>query len=813
MEGTKQPFLPENKLKVEDEGNFNLKWLVSTVLAIWPWLLGSIIISLIIGNLVLRYSTPIFRSSGELLIIDSKKGSSTSGDDIAQMLKLDNKINIDNEIEILRSRATIAKVVKELHLNVDYSVAGRFKTTHLYNNRPFTFIIADSIDDYYDCKINILGQNDYQVVETNGKTIPGKWGDTITVGLGRVVLVKTAFFTPDRLQYSIDINPVSDVATSYMYQIDISPPSKSASYITISMQDAIPEKSVDFINTLMKIYMDANIDNRNRISNSTLEFINKRIEIVSHELSGVENGIVSFKQRNNIADMSVQSQELVKRSAETVEKLVEEEAELEEIADVSNYFEKTDDKEDKQIILPASLLDNEGLSDMLNKFNALHSEIETNLISHTRNNPITKTLIAQKNEIKQNIVSSLVSSKQATQLKVDKIKAELAAINKQIAEVPGVERVYLDSARMKTIKQDMYIFLLQKREETAIQKAATVADASVIDPAITNGQVLPNKPRILMLSLLIGTIIPFGIIILRRGLNIKIISKADISRLTSIPIIGEIGNNIDGENVAIKKNSRTIISEQFRALRTNLQYLLTDKNDKVLMITSSMSGEGKSFIAVNLSITLAMSGKKVILMELDLRKPKISKTLGLENTNGFSNYAIGKTDYKDIIIPSGIDPNLFILPSGAIPPNPAELILLPRTEELFHHLREQFDYIIVDTSPVGLVTDAQLINRYADTTLYIIRQGHTFKQQLNIPNELYYSGKIPRLSFIVNDVLANRGFAYGYGYEEGYGYGYGYGYGHGYGYGYGYGSYGSGYYGEDKKKGIGRFFKRKPKEK
>ena len=352
---------------------------------------------------------------------------------------------------------------------------------------------------------------------------------------------------------------------------------------------------------------------------------------------------------------------------------------------------------------------------------------------------------------------------------------------------------------MQAIKQDIYVFLLKKREETAIQKAATVADASVIDPAITVGIVLPNRSRILMISLLFGIAVPFGVIILRRGLNIKIISISDIKKLSTIPIIGEVGNNQDGKSIAVTRNSRTIISEQFRALRTNLQYVLINKNDKVLMITSSMSGEGKSFIAVNMSVTLAMSGKKVILLELDLRKPKISKTINIDNSVGFTNYAIGKADYKDIITPSGIDPNLFILSSGPVPPNPSELILLKRTEELFQRLREDFDYVIIDTSPVGLVTDAQLLNTYADTTLYILRQGHTYKQQLNIPNELYNSGKITRMGFIVNDVIANRGFAYGYGYDEGYGYGYGY----------GYGAYGDGYYAENKKKGIRGWFTRK----
>jgi tyrosine-protein kinase Etk/Wzc len=568
------------------------------------------------------------------------------------------------------------------------------------------------------------------------------------------------------------------------------------------MQDIIPERSIDIINKLMEIYSTTNVQSRNRISDSTMNFITKRVNIVDTELTSIEQDIETFKRSNGIADMSTQSEQLITNNTALLQSLATEEVELDVMNSINSYINKSDDR---SIILPPSLLENDVLSSMMDKFNSLQLEIETSLIANQPGNPVTKNLIDQKKEVKQNIIASLASSKQALQLKVDKMKKELGIVSGDIEKVPKIERLYLEYSRKQAIKQELFIFLLKKREETAIEKAATVADANVIDPAITGGIVAPNHSRVLMLSFLFGTIIPFGIIMLRRGLNIKIINKSDILKLTSIPIIGEIGNNMDGEGIAIKKNSRTIIAEQFRALRTSLQYLLTDKSDKVLMITSSMSGEGKSFIAVNMSITLAMSGKKVVLMEMDLRKPKISQMLGLENTSGFSTYSIGNATASDIIIPSVLDPNLFIIQSGPIPPNPSELILLQRTEDLFQYLRANFDYVILDTSPLGLVTDAQLLNRYADTTLFIVRQGHTYKQQLNIPNELYYSGKITRLSIIVNDVVANRGFAYGYGYEEGYGYGSGYGYG-----GYGYGAYGNGYYVNDAKKSFwSRFRKNK----
>ncbi len=807
MEGNGQPVIAADGKKVDEISSFNLKWLVSTVLAIWPWMLASVVIALIAGNLYLRYTDPQFRSQAEMLIADSKGGSSGGGGDIADMLKLNNrKINIDNEIEIIKSRTMMQKVVRELHLNIKYTVSGRVKTTDLYGiTQPFEFVLKEGPETAYGVKVTILGPNELELTEGNGKVTRAKWNDEIVLSHGAsagnvVYLAKTKNFMTSGT-YNVQVGTAEDAA--YWYNpVNVFPPGRNASFITISHVDKIPQRSNDIIDKLMEVYARNNVQLRNRISDSTMSFITSRIGIVDSELTSIEKTIDTFKQKHGIADMSAQAEQLITANTNTMQSLAQQEYQLAVIESFSNYMSKEIEKDDRLIILPPSLSENMVLTSLMEKYTTLKTEIENSLIANTPGNPITRTMIKQRDEIRQNIIASLASAKKELQLKVDKTKKELGLIQGDIRQVPRIERLAIDFGRKQNIKQELFLFLLKKREDASIEKAATVSDATPIDPAISVGKVLPNGPRVMMVAFLIGIIIPFGIILLRRALNVKIINKSDIMTVTSVPIIGEIGNNLDGEAVAVKKNSRTIVAEQFRALRTNLQYLLTDKKDKVLMITSSMSGEGKSFIAVNLSITLAMTGKKVVLLELDLRKPKISKMLGLDNSTGFSTFSIGKAGYDDIFVPSGAEPNLYILPSGPIPPNPSELILLHRTEELFQYLRANFDYVIVDTSPVGLVTDAQLLYRYADTTLYIVRQGHTYKQQLNIPNELYNSGKIPRLSLIINDVVANRGFAYGYGYEEAYGYGYGYGYGS-----YG-GAYGSGYYTDPQKKSI---FKKKKK--
>ncbi len=337
----------------------------------------------------------------------------------------------------------------------------------------------------------------------------------------------------------------------------------------------------------------------------------------------------------------------------------------------------------------------------------------------------------------------------------------------------------IEKTRQQAIKQELYILLLTKREETAVTKAATTANVTVINEAANMGAISPNAGKIKNRALLIGFLIPMIFFSVRRLLNNKIIAKSDIEANSDIPVLGEIGHYKDEESqVAVKRNSNTALAEQFRSLRTNLQFLLPDPENKTIFLTSSMSGEGKSFAAINLAITFAISGNKVVLIEFDLRKPKISKHLGIDKSTGISGYVIGQYGLDDIIIPSGIDDNLFVIPSGHIPPNPAEMMMMPKVDDMFARLQQEFDYIIVDTAPAGLVTDAVLLNRFASTCLYIVRQGYTFKQQIQLANDLKRTNRIPKINFVINDVVHTRGYSYGYGY--------------------GYGEHGSGYYQREK---------------
>ncbi|MBS1778708.1 MAG: polysaccharide biosynthesis tyrosine autokinase [Bacteroidetes bacterium] len=796
-----------NKGKGDSEGGIlNLRWVITTMLATWPWFLVSIIVAVVCANIYLRYATPVYKISSEVLLNDSRTGA--KGDEqILEGLGLTqrNGNEIGNLIRIMKSKPLMAKVVTRLKLNLQYFEYGNVKTTQFYGQTPFKVLMPDSllnnIQDKYSYKI-VFGPNDTYTINASEKNNwKGKLGYPIELPLGKVTIIRTGELPlKEGVKYSFSVSPAMNIAGGYAAKLDIVRPDKMSSYINISIKDDIPERGINIVDTLVRVYAEKNIDDRNEIATKTLEFINERLKDVNKALTTVESGFAKFKETNKItADVKDQSQALLENTTTTQKELTDKEVQLQVIQELEKYL--TDSK-NKQKTVPSGLLVDDGgaIGKIIDKYNMLQSERYKMLTYSTEANPNVKTVDKQLESLRTDMQLSLEATKRSLQVVINELRRRSGSIDAEIRDVPRTEMKFLEFSRQQHIREELFLYLLKKSEETQVAKSATVSNVTVINNAENTGAVQPNVSRVKNTAILLGLLIPMLGFLARRMLNTRIIAKSDIISNSNIPILGDIGHNDSEVAVAVKSNSHSVLSEQFRALRTNVQFMLPDKSDKVVMLTSSMSGEGKSFIAINLASTFAISGKRVVLMELDLRKPKISKHLGLNNEIGLSTYAVGQAEMSDIIQPSGVEDNLFVIPSGPIPPNPAELIMLPRVDELFDHLKQNFDYIFIDTAPVGLVTDALLLNRFASTTLYVIRQGYTFKQQLQIANEIEENGKMQRLSFLINDVVHKRGFAYGYGYgyESGYGYGYGYGYG-----GYGYGKYSGGYFDEKEEKPRG----------
>lgn len=768
----------KNENAVEAEGySFSFKWLLTTVVAVWPWFVGSVLVTLLIGNLYLRYAKPVYRLAGEVLINDNKTSSSTD-ESVLQGLGLNsNKNDITNVSRALKSKTAMMRVVDSLRLNFHYIELGNVKTSELYTSSPFFLQMSNlgnqTIAGSFEYKLKPLDANRFELTDKKSKW-SGKWGDTLTLPVGSVAMVRGAYPLDLKSDYKIIVNSEDLEAGACVGGLSVLIPDKQSNIVDLGYMDEIPQRGEDIINTLVAVYKVMNVDEKNMIANNTVNFINDRLDTLGRELSGVEQKIQKFKENNDLTDIKEQSKMLVTSSGEYMKALSEKQVQLSVIEDLEKYLKNN---ANSNHLMPAPLItSDQSFSMLMARYNSLQVERGRLMLSNTENNPAIVNIDQQIAGLKADMLGALISIKNSMVISINEIRNQSHNLGMEIKGVPEKERLYLDFSRKQNIMQDIYLYLLKKREEAAISKTTNVANVTFLDAAVNNGPVSPNRSRVLMISLILGLLIPGAVIYIRKTLNNTIITKADITNNTTIPLLGEIGHYTDPEYVAVKKNDNSVLSEQFRALRTNLQFFLPDKDKKTILLTSSMSGEGKSFVAVNLAITFAISGKRVVLMELDLRKPKISKKLNLENKVGFSTYAIGKAEIGDIIIPSNVDDNLYVIPSGPIPPNPAELIMLQRIDTLFNTLKENFDYIIVDTSPIGLVIDAQLLNRFADATLYLVRQGYTYKQQLSIINDLKTSDKLPKISLVINDVLHKRGFMYGYGYGYEYGYGYKYGY-------------------------------------
>jgi tyrosine-protein kinase Etk/Wzc len=786
-----------------DEQGINIRKIINKAIALWPWMLLCTFIMGILTIAYLYFAIPAYKINAKILIKDDdKKGSSGMGGDNKSMLQsmgiLTGASSVDNELEIITSYTLMNEVVHDLQLNVTVFASKRLKEVEVYDKtNPFviqftTFndsvLLAKAIK--YEIRANSNGRFTLEDKES-GKKQEANFGDTLHLLSGTAIIKKNSFFIGSLEEaYLITINNADLVAGSYMKSLEASIPNKQVSTIALTLTQTNPLKGERIVNTLIRDYMQANVDDNNRIADSTMHFIDSRLVVVSEQLSDIEKQIQIFKQDNDVADITEQSKALIDNTTNYAQKVAEQEVILNVIESLEKYL---NDNADNPRIVPASLLvQDPTLTAVLTQYNALLMQRSRLLLATTETNPMVQNLDGQIRDLRSDIIHAMASVKRSTQVALNTVKGGAGQLEAQIKQVPAKERVYIDFSRQQQIRQELFLFLLQKREETAISRSSTLANSRIIDAAKAEHRPFtPKRNTILGVALLFGVLLPFGFVYLRELLNTKIKTKEDIEKQTKISILGEIGHNHEEEQIVVTQKSRSLIAEQFRALRANLQFLLPEKDDKVIMLTSSMSGEGKSFIAMNLAMVFALADKKVVLLEMDLRKPKIMTSLDLKFSKGFSHYAIGAATLEEIIMPTNIHPNLFVIPAGPIPPNPSELILHPRTQQMFETLKEQFDYIIVDTTP-NLVSDAQLLSAHANATLYVARLEYTHKEQLHIPDRLQKQGKLPKLNLVINDIKPKK-YSGGY-----YGYGYG-GYGYG-GYGYGYGDYVQGVSSKKRKK-------------
>lgn len=747
----------------------------------WKWFALSVFLCLILAFLYLRYTTPVYQATTAILVKDEKKGGMLSELSAFSDLGIGGGSvnNVDNEIEILRSRTIVESTVKRLNLNISLIVEGSVVDRDIYKDSPISVNFIDKTDLFNDAKLvlryNSRTNNTFELTNEidNENIILGSkkvfnYGEKIPTSLGNLIINKTNNIIDNRrINYKsikISINPIESVAESYKGRINVEPISKTSSVVTISITDPVKRRAEVFLDNMIQIYNQDAAQDKNFISENTSQFIAGRLTLISKELDGVEQDVESFKKTNRLTDIESEAKLFIEGSSEYDKKGVETEIQLNVVSSLLDFIKKSTNSD----LLPTNLItDNSDASGLITSYNQLVLDRNRILKSATAENPSVIKLDQQISSLKLNMAASLKRLQSNLQIQNRDIQNQENLLNSKIGKIPVQERQFRVIARQQKVKEELYLYLLQKREETAISLAATEPNARVIDAAKAGKfPVSPKKKIIYLAGILIGLLVPFGFIYTNSLLDTKIKSKLDLEGKTQIPFIGDIPTSNDVSEL-IKSGSRTSSAEAIRIVRTNLEFMLNKVPDgvaKTLFITSTFSSEGKTFVSVNLAATFALSGRRVLLIGMDIRNPKFEEYIDIPSS-GLTNYlSSGESNIEDYIIKhSGYD-NFFILPSGIVPPNPAELLMSRKVDQLFEKLKKEYDYIIVDTAPVSLVTDTLLVAKNADTFVYVMRANFLEKRMLSIANTFYNEKKLPNMCILLNDTDSTKGYGYGYGY-------------------------------------------------
>lgn len=796
----------KDKLGEQSEEQVNIQELLFRYLIHWPWFVVSIIICIACAWGYLRLTTPIYNISATVLIKDEKKGGGASMSSDLEKMRLEGFVssssNVDNEIEVLRSKSLAREVVNNLGLFVTYMDEDEFPSKELYHTSPvlvsLTHQEADKLPGRMEINMILQPTGALGVQITVGEKEYRKQFDKLPAVFPTDEGTIAFFANNDTLSavcpenitkerhITAFINRPFSVLKEYVSSLSIAPTSKTTSVVVISLENTNTRRGRDYINKLLEMYnINANND-KNEVAQKTAEFIDERIGIISKELGSTEQDLENFKRSAGITDLSSEAQIALTGNAEYEKKRVENQTQINLVMDLQRYM-----KGNEYEVLPSNIgLQDAASAGAIDRYNQMLVERKRLLRTSTENNPTIINLDTSIRAMRTNVQATLDATLKGLQITKEDLAREASRYSRRINDAPTQERQFVSIARQQEIKSGLYLMLLQKREENAITLAATANNAKIIDEALADDNpISPKKTIVYLAALVLGVGLPVGVIYLIGLTKFKIEGRADVEKLTSLPVVGDIplADEKTG-SIAVFENQNNLMSETFRNVRTNLQFML-ENGKNVILVTSTISGEGKSFISANLAISLSLLGKKVVIVGLDIRKPGLNKVFNIpKKEHGITQYLTNTTaNLMDFVQPSDINKNLFILPGGTVPPNPTELLARGGLEKAIETLKANFDYVILDTAPVGMVTDTLLIGRVADLSVYVCRADYTHKAEFTLINELAENNKLPNLCIAVNGLdLNSRKYGYYYGYGK-YGKYYGYGKRYGYGYGYGYG--------------------------
>lgn len=789
-------------LEDEETSGFDYKAFFIKLLMYWPWILGCVAVFLIGAFFYLKTLTPLYTVNSSVLIKNESKGGANGANLEDLGFVTSSTQSFDNELEILRSRTLVKKVVTALDLYVSYSVPGQFRDTELYKQSPVKIWVTPEEADrmsYAQVKMSFRNQQLHEVlVEHEGQ----EWKKTVE-SLPAVFSTPVGVFTfsaadsaqqtiqpvPEVIQATI-VSP-NEAAASFRSRLTASPSSKSTTIAQLTITGSQVPRGVDFLNKLVEVYNEEGNNDKNEVAAKTAEFIDERIRIINKELGSTESQLASFKQRAGVVDITADASQAATEQAGYERAYAENEVQISLVNHLKNHILSENSQYE---VIPANIgLNNSDLNTVVQNYNQMLIERKRLLRTSHEDNPAVQSLNASIDVMRNSVMGAIQTAEKGLLINRQALQAQTRKYAGKVSDAPVQEKEYLSISRQQEIQANLYLMLLQKREENNITLASTANNARVIDEPLAGGQFFPTPSQTYMIAFVLGLGLPIGVIFILSLLQFKIQTRGDVERLTKLPIVGDIPLTLGTEEgaIVVHENRNELMEEVFRAVRTNLQYMLQE-GQKVILFTSTTSGEGKSFTAANLACSLAFMGKKVIIVGLDIRKPGLNKVFHISHKEaGISQYlsAPEHTDLLSLCQASTVSPNLYILPGGTIPPNPTELVARQALDDAIQQLKAHFDYVILDTAPIGMVTDTQLIARVADLSVYVCRSNYTAKSEFKLINELQQEGKLPHLCVLINGIDMNKretGSYYGYGKYGKYGH-YGYGKKYGYGYGYGYG--------------------------
>lgn len=760
----------------EEKQTFNFRELLfKYVLRYWYFYIIGLVICLMLGKLYLKATPAQYAVKASLLIKDTESSNALSEASVLTDLGLGGgNSNMDNEISILKSKSLMSEVVIRLRLNISSKVIGRISESEIYKNAPFTIEPLDSsgFSGKGRFEIKMLDNQKFQLTEGNKDPITYSFGLPVQTALGQILVNRNEEIPMHNLPIEVTVSEIYATATRFSNKLEIKKTAPYSDVLDINFRDEEAQRAADIVNTLIEVYQEAAIEDKNLVSKNTLKFIEERLDLITGELSGVESLVESFKEKNQTLLDNPENPTILLGGIKDYEKELNQElVRLTIVETIENYLKSNLNSYE---LLPANLANSAELQVAINTYNEKVLQHERLLRSAGENNPTLQQLRKELKEYQQSILKSIQKAKQDVNTGITNIQANLRQFEGRIGTLPRKQREFLEISRQQHIKENLFLYLLEKREETALSLAMTTSNSRLIDAArASRSPVEPVANTIWLAVVLLGLILPAIVIFIINMLKNTIETEKDIKDLTTIPFFGAIGENKTESQLVVKANSRSALAEMFRMLRTNLQYGKVGEGSQTILLTSNVSGEGKSFLTLNLGISMALANYKTVIVGLDLRKPKLSKYLEFdENAKGVSQFLIGANTLDEVTYQLNLQENLYFVPSGPVPPNPGELLQSEKLRELLTGLSATFDYILIDSPPIGLVSDAMVLNQYASRTLFVVRYGVTRRDFLKMLENEYQQGKLRKPAIIFNGVKTNKGYGNSYGYGYGYGYGY-----------------------------------------